>query len=62
MNVSELTPYQKSCLKQYYVMDQFAKVDKFPAWGDLGAADSTVSDEQLIEEYGNVDFVADDFT
>lgn len=56
MTIKELSEEQKLELKQ-----NFLTKDNDVSYGELASADELVSDEELEEEYGNVEFTDDDF-
>ena len=56
MTLKELSAEQKLELKQ-----NFLAKDNDVSYGELTCADELVSDEELEEEYGNVEFTDDDF-
>lgn len=61
LSLSDLTPDQKSELKQRYLSDKYDEEGKTPSYGELADADNLVSDEDLENEFGGVSFTADDF-
>jgi len=56
MTIKDLSVEQKLELKQ-----NFLTKDNDVSYGELAHADELVSDEELEEEYGNVEFTNDDF-
>lgn len=60
MTLQELAPCMKEELKQNYLCFHGGK-EFSVSWGELAEADELVSDEDLEEEYGDVDFHCDDF-
>jgi hypothetical protein len=56
MTIKDLSAEQKLELKQ-----NFLTKDHDVSYGELACADELVSDEELEEEYGNVEFTDDDF-
>ena len=57
MKLNELTPDQKLQLKQSYLCEHEDNV----SYGELAEADTLVTDDELEEAYGDIDFVEDDF-
>ena len=57
MRVDELNRDQLEKLKQHYLMETQMDV----SYSDLASADDIVSDEDIFDYYGDVDFVPDDF-
>ena len=57
LTFDELNAEQRSSLKQNYLVSTRDSV----SWGELAAADSLVSDEELRKEYGDTIFSPDDF-
>lgn len=57
MTVHELNRDQMLQLKQDYLCNTQESV----SWGELADADSLVSDTTIMEEYGGINFVPDDF-
>ena len=58
MTVQELTRDELIELKQKYYIDYR---DDSPSYGELADVDTLVTDEEVYEEYADVDFVKDDF-
>ena len=56
MRIKDLSVEQKLELKQ-----NFLAKDNDVSYGELARADELVSDEELVEEYGDVEFTSDDF-
>ena len=56
MTLKDLSAEQKLELKQ-----NFLTKDNDVSYGELARADELVSDEELEEEYGHVEFTNDDF-
>lgn len=56
MTIKDLSVEQKLELKQ-----NFLAKDNDVSYGELTCADELVSDEELEEEYGHVEFTNDDF-
>lgn len=61
LGLKDLTPEQKSELKQRYLTDKYDANGRTPSQGELAKADELVSDEELEKEYDGIDFVNDDF-
>lgn len=57
MKLCELTSDMIDLLKQNLIAE-----DKDVSYGELAAANDTVSDEELEERYGDTEFVPEDFT
>ena len=57
MSVYELSKNQLIELKQNYLCE----VQKNVSYGELCDADNIISDEEIFNEYGNVEFSEDDF-
>ena len=57
MSVYELSKNQLIELKQNYLCE----VQKNVSYGELCNADNIISDEEIFNEYGNVEFSEDDF-
>ena len=57
MSVYELSKNQLIELKQNYLCE----VQKNVQYGELCDADNIISDEEIFNEYGNVEFSEDDF-
>lgn len=58
MNVRDLTRDELIELKQRYYTDH---CNDSPSYGELADVDALVTDEEVFEEYADVDFVEDDF-
>lgn len=56
MTLDQLSPEEKLELKQNYLSR-----NEDVSYGELADADELVTDDQLRKEYGNTDFVPDDF-
>jgi len=61
VKISELNEEQRLQLKQDVVFRRCQDGDRFPYWSELADAGETVSDEDLEEAFGDVDFVPEDF-
>ena len=57
MSVYELSKNQLIELKQNYLCE----VQKNVSYGELCDTDNIISDEEIFNEYGNVEFSEDDF-
>lgn len=57
MSVYELSKNQLIELKQNYLCE----VQENVSYGELCDADDIISDEEIFNEYGNVEFSEDDF-
>lgn len=63
MKVTELSREQLAELKQNYLCEICdRRTDETPSYGELAAADATVTDEEVFRYYAGVEFTADDFT
>ena len=58
MNIHELTKDQLTQVKQYY----YCQTNENVSYGELAEIDDLVSDEEIFEQLGHIDFVEDDFT
>lgn len=61
MKVTELTRDELTELKTRYYTDLLDKRGESPSYGELSAIDELVSDEEVYQEYADVDFCKDDF-
>ena len=61
MKVTELTRDELTELKTRYYSDLLDKRGETPSYGELSAIDELVTDEEVYQEYADVDFVKDDF-
>ena len=61
MKVTELTRDELTELKTRYYSDLLDKRGESPSYGELAQIDAHVTDEEVYEEYDDVDFVKDDF-
>ena len=61
MKVTELTRDELTELKTRYYSDLLDRLGETPSYGELSAIDELVTDEEVYEEYADVDFVKDDF-
>lgn len=62
MTLKELNGDQRLELKQRILSDRMAAKGESPSYGELDDADTLVTDKELEEEYGDTEFVADDFS
>ncbi len=61
MKVTELTRGELTELKTRYYSDLLDQRGETPSYGELSAIDELVTDEEVYQEYADVDFVKDDF-
>lgn len=61
MKLNELSNEQRLELKENYLCHHDDE-DHSVSWGELTAADTLVSDEDLEREFGVVEFTNDDFS
>lgn len=61
MNVRELTRDELTELKTRYYSDLLDKRGETPSYGELAQIDELVTDEEVYQEYADVDFVKEDF-
>lgn len=61
MTVRELSREELVELKQRYYTEKLDRLGESPSYGELADIDELVTDEEVYEEYGDVDFVPDDF-
>ena len=61
MKVTELTRDELTELKTRYYSDLLDQRGETPSYGELSAIDELVSDEEVYQEYAEVDFVEEDF-
>ena len=62
MDVRDLTRDQLDELKQRMVCDRTEEKGEGTSWGELASAADLISDEEVYEEWGGVDFSEDDFS
>lgn len=62
MTLKELNSDQRLQLKQDILMRRMDEKGESPSYGELADADRLVSDQELEAEFGNTEFVPDDFT
>ena len=61
MKLKELNGEQRLQLKQDILTRRMDEKGESPSWGELADADRLVTDEELEVEFGNTEFVPDDF-
>jgi hypothetical protein len=61
MKVTELTRDELTELKTRYYSDLLDQRGETPSYGELSAIDELVTDEEVYQEYADVDFVEEDF-
>lgn len=61
MKVTELTRDELTELKTRYYSDLLDQKGETPSYGELSAIDELVTDEEVYQEYADVDFVKEDF-
>ena len=61
MKVTELTRDELTELKTRYYSDLLDRRGETPSYGELSAIDELVTDEEVYQEYADVDFVEEDF-
>ncbi len=62
MTLKELNSEQRLQLKQDILTRRMDEKGESPSYGELADADRLVSDQELEAEFGNTEFVPDDFT
>ena len=62
MRLKDLNDDQRLQLKQRLLTDRMDAKGESPSYGELADADTLVTDEELEAEYGDTEFVADDFS
>lgn len=62
MKLKELNSEQRLQLKQDILTRRMDEKGESPSYGELADADRLVSDQELEAEFGNTEFVPDDFT
>ena len=63
MKVTELTREQLCELKQNYLCELCdRRTNETPSYGELAAADATVTDEEIFAYYAGTEFVPEDFS
>ena len=61
MKLKELNGEQRLQLKQDILTRRMDEKGESPSWGELADADRLVTDEELEAEFGDTEFVPDDF-
>lgn len=61
MDVRDLTREQLDELKRDMICDRNEKKGEGTSWGELASAADLISDAEVFEEWGGVDFSEDDF-
>lgn len=61
MNITELNREQIVELKQGYLIQQADENGFSPSWGELANADELITDDEVIDFFGSVEFSDDDF-
>ena len=62
MTLKELNSEQRLQLKQELLTRRMDEKGESPSYGELADADRLITDEELEAEFGNTEFVPDDFT
>ena len=62
MTLKELNSDQRLQLKQDILTRRMDEKGESPSYGALADADRLITDEELEAEFGNTEFVPDDFT
>lgn len=62
MKLKDLNDDQRLELKQRILTDRLEAKGESPSYGEIDDADTLVTDQELEEEYGDTEFVADDFS
>ena len=61
MKLKDLNDDQRLQLKQRILTDRMDAKGESPSYGELADADRLISDEELEAEFGDTEFVPDDF-
>ena len=61
MKLKDLNEDQRLQLKQRILTDRMDAKGESPSYGELADADTLVTDEELEAEFGDTEFVPDDF-
>ena len=61
MKLKDLNGDQRLQLKQRILTDRMDAKGESPSYGELADADTLVTDEELEAEFGDTEFVPDDF-
>ena len=62
MKLKDLNDDQRKQLKERILTDRMDAKGESPSYGELADADTLVTDEELEAEYGDTEFVPDDFS
>ncbi len=62
MTLKELNSEQRLQLKQDILTRRMDEKGESPSYSELADADRLITDEELETEFGNTEFVPDDFT
>ena len=62
MTLKELNSEQRLQLKQELLTRRMDEKGESPSYGELADADRLITDEELEAEFGNTEFVPDEFT
>ena len=62
MKLKDLNDDQRLQLKQRILTDRMDAMGESPSYGELADADTLVTDEELEAEFGDTEFVPDDFS
>ena len=62
MKLKELNSEQRLQLKQDILTRRMDEKGESPSYGELADADRLITDEELEAEFGNTEFVPDDFS
>ena len=62
MTLKELNSEQRLQLKQELLTRRMDEKGESPSYGELADADRLITDEELEAEFGNTEFVPDDFS
>ena len=62
MTLKELNSEQRLQLKQDMLTRRMDEKGESPSYGELADADRLITDEELEAEFGNTEFVPDDFS
>ena len=62
MKLKDLNDDQRLELKQRILTDRLEAKGESASWGELDDADALVTDKDLEDEYGDTEFVPEDFS
>ena len=62
MKLKDLNDDQRLQLKQRILTDRMDAKGESPSYGELADVDTLVTDEELEAEFGDTEFVPDDFS